>query len=178
MFLNLGIKSLVNSFKFIAASLLLYQPVTENMPTIKHILKATLINVVHLLVKVNTMNKCLQSRLSALLLIGLLLLTQLNSCTKEESNDLICNTENPIEELKWLNNMVRDFSEYEYIRLADYKGQVVFYNVNCDPLVNYVSITYNCKGEALGFTGNLSMDFSNDQLLWKPDNSVCDFNMD
>lgn len=108
----------------------------------------------------------------------IILVLVLSSCSNDDDNNLTCNVEDAVEELVWLNEMVSTLTDYEYIRTANYMGDAIFYNVNCDPTVNYVSILYNCEGEELGFTNDFRDQLSNDQILWLPENSQCSFPVD
>ena len=108
----------------------------------------------------------------------MILILVLYSCSNDDDSNLICSVEDPVEELAWLNEWVATLSEFEYIRSARYLGDDVFYNINCNPLVNYVSILYDCQGKVIGFTGDFRGQFTNDQLLWLPENSQCSFPVD
>ena len=105
----------------------------------------------------------------------ILVLIAVSACSNNDDTST-CNVENPLEELSWLNEWVNTLTDdYEYIRTAKYLGNDVFYNVNCNPLVNYVSSTYNCEGDFIGFTAELRSEFTQDQVLWLPENSECSF---
>lgn len=112
---------------------------------------------------------------SLLTLIIIFTLIIIGSCKKEESNSL-CYVSNPIEELDWLKIMINDFSDYDYIMKANYNGETVFYNGNCNPAANYVSTVYNCNGDAIGYTNDLWDELSNDVLVWQNQESKCNFN--
>ncbi|NIJ44271.1 hypothetical protein FHR24_000710 [Wenyingzhuangia heitensis] len=58
----------------------------------------------------------------------------------------ICKVHTPLEELIWLQDFIKKSGEYEYYMTAKYKGNRVFYYGDCNPLVNYQSVVYNCKG--------------------------------
>jgi len=105
----------------------------------------------------------------------IIFLAVFSSCSNNDDTST-CNVENPLEELSWLNDWVNTLTDdYEYIRTAKYLGNDVFYNVNCDPLVNYVSSTYNCEGDFIGFTAELRSEFTADSILWISENSKCSF---
>lgn len=105
----------------------------------------------------------------------IIFLAVFSSCSNDDDTST-CNVENPLEELSWLNDWVNSLTDdYEYIRTAKYLGNDVFYNVNCDPLVNYVSSAYNCEGYFIGFTAELRSEFTADSILWISENSKCSF---
>lgn len=109
-------------------------------------------------------------------LISILALILIFSCDNEESENNFCDVSNPTEELSWLKTMINNFSDYEYIMVANYEGETVFYNVNCNPLVNSASTVFNCSGDFIGNTNDIRDDLSNERLIWKHANSKCDFN--
>ncbi len=95
------------------------------------------------------------------------------SCEKDYDNT--CNVLNPAEEITWLKEAIDNVKEdeYSYYVMADYDGETVFYYVNCDPLVNYVSIVTNCNGDNLGQLNNLQDELTNMTVLWKHEASKC-----
>tara|TARA_R110001583_G_scaffold167424_1_gene320203 strand:- start:3114 stop:3473 length:360 start_codon:yes stop_codon:yes gene_type:complete len=114
--------------------------------------------------------------LNLLSLVSILTLFVIISCDNEESENNVCNVSNPTEELSWLKTMIIDLSDYDYIMIANYKGETVFYNVNCNPLVNYASTVFNCSGDVIGNTNDIRDELSNDRLIWKRADSKCNFN--
>jgi len=112
-------------------------------------------------------------RLSNLLVVTIILsLFTIVSCEKEESNDS-CNVSNPTEELAWLKTMINDFSDYEYIMSADYKGETVFCYGNCNPAANYIPAVYNCLGDVIGNANDIGDELSDFRLVWKHEDSKC-----
>lgn len=95
------------------------------------------------------------------------------SCNKDESENNYCNVSNPTEELPWLKTMITELSDFNYIMTANYKGKTIFYNRNCDPLVNYASSVFNCSGENIAITSDIDDEFSDVSLLWKHTDSKC-----
>lgn len=108
-------------------------------------------------------------------LTSILTLFIIISCDNEEPENNDCNVSNPTEELSWLKTMIIDSSEYEYIMTANYKDEMVFYNVNCNPLVNYASSVFNCSGDFIGNTNDIHDELSDDRLIWKHADSKCNF---
>ena len=111
-----------------------------------------------------------------LALASILILSVMLSCDKDESKSDPCDVSNPIEELAWLKATIDDLSEYSYIMIADYNGETVFYFGNCNPLANSVSSVYNCNGDFIGYTNDIRSEITNDRLLWKHEDSECNFN--
>jgi len=108
-------------------------------------------------------------------LASILTLLVFFSCEKEDSESNACNVSDPAEELLWLKSILTDLSEFDYIMVANYKGSTVFYNGNCNPVVNYVSVVYNCDGDVIANTYDIRGELSNDRLLWKHADSKCNF---
>ncbi len=54
--------------------------------------------------------------------------------------------------------------------------ETVFYNGNCNPLANYISSVYNCNGDFVGYTNDIQAELSDVSLVWKSENSNCNFN--
>ena len=97
------------------------------------------------------------------------------SCGKEKSENNVCNVSNPVEELVWLKTMTNNLSEYDFIMIANYKGETIFYRGNCNPLANYVSSAYKCNGDVIGYVNDIRSEISGDKLLWKHKDSKCNF---
>jgi len=117
----------------------------------------------------------MQRLLNLLGLVSIITFSVFLSCDKNDSESNACNVSDPAEELPWLKSMLTDLSEYDYIMVANYKGKTVFYNGNCNPVVNYVSVVYNCSGDVIANTNDIRDELSNDRLLWKHVNSKCNF---
>ncbi len=106
---------------------------------------------------------------------GVISLAVFSSCSNDDDTST-CNVEKPLEELSWLNDWVNSLTDdHEYIRTAKYLGNDVFYYLNCDPTVAYASFTRNCEGETIGNTAELKTEFTQDRILWLPENSECSF---
>ncbi len=102
------------------------------------------------------------------------------SCEKDDNTDLgnnKNNLSNPAEEIGWLkeaiNNVKQD--QYAYYVMAKYKGEIVFYYGNCDPAANYVSFIKDFSGNNLGYTNDLYDELSDITILWKHEESKCNF---
>lgn len=106
------------------------------------------------------------------------------SCEKDKQLiDNTCNVTNPAEELNWLKSSIteieqsnQELSKHAYYMVAKYKGETVFYYGNCHPAINYVSHVINCKGDTLGAISDLDDELTDVNLLWKPEESECNFN--
>jgi hypothetical protein len=113
-------------------------------------------------------------------LASMIVTITLFSCDKDENTNSKknnCNVSNPAEEIGWLKDAIDNVKqdEYSYYAMANYKGETVFYYGNCNPAANYVSIIRNCSGENLGYTNDLQADLTDITILWKHENSKCNF---
>lgn len=111
-------------------------------------------------------------------LLGLTLITTfllVASCKEEEPEKTPCYVSDPIEELVWLKQMITHLSDYDFIMIANYKGETVFYNGNCNPAANFFSVVYNWQGVLIASTNDVRNDLSNERLLWQSDNPKCNF---
>lgn len=107
------------------------------------------------------------------------------SCSEESQPNTSCSVENPIEDLDWLAAAIQTLSEsgmsqYLYVTQARYGFVTVFIFGNCCPNCNSIIPVYSCSGDHIGNIGNGEgdIDFSilnNDVVIWKPDNSACNF---
>jgi hypothetical protein len=105
----------------------------------------------------------------------IILFFPLFSCEKDAVNKY--NVSNPTEEIEWLKAGINSTkqNEYSYYVMADFKGETVFYYGNCDPAANYVSFIKNSNGDTLGFTNDLIDQLTDIKIIWKHENSKCDF---
>ena len=105
--------------------------------------------------------------------------TILMSCTNDHENT--CDIADPIEELMWLKEQIDQVKEFEdqlatetiYYSIAKYQGETVFFNTNCDPLVNYASVVYNCNGDQIAYTNDIFDDLSQVSRIWESKPSKC-----
>ncbi|WP_163381778.1 hypothetical protein [Cyclobacterium sp. SYSU L10401] len=102
------------------------------------------------------------------------------SCEKEDPNlspTHLCEVQNPAQEVEWLKTAIDEVrsDEYSYYSTALYQGERVFFYGNCDPLVNYASFIRNCAGDNLGNTNELYDRLSEIKVVWKHENSKCNF---
>ncbi len=111
--------------------------------------------------------------LRVLLITGILVPA---SCAKDQ-DDAPCGADDPAEELAWLKEAIGARSEdgYSYYAIATLNTRTVFYYGNCNPAINYASYLQTCAGDTLGFTSEFVELLSNPRVVWKPDDSVCDF---
>lgn len=95
-----------------------------------------------------------------------------------------CDVLNPVEELQWLKDKIQgleqlgtDQTKYILITMAVYQGETVFIQSNCNPLENSIFPIFNCKGEQIGVTGQISQEsITARSVIWIPVNSVCNVN--
>lgn len=107
------------------------------------------------------------------------------ACNEDADPQPACSVKDPVEDLEWLANEIQtmtesSMSQYLYVTHAKIGSMTVFIFGNCCP--NCLSITpvYNCAGEHIGNIGNGPDDIdpailNHDALLWKPENSMCNF---
>jgi hypothetical protein len=116
------------------------------------------------------------------LLIIMLFTTIIFSCkkdTKAPSNT--CGVASPAQDLPWLKTSISQLLtsnpqmlKYQYVLIADYKGESVFIFGNCDPLAISAFSVFNCSGVKLGEVGDIPpADLKNQKTLWKASDSVC-----
>ena len=114
-----------------------------------------------------------------LLVITIIGVTVLISCKKDNNDPAknTCNVSNPAEELGWLKKEIDSLKndEYSFYVMANYKGETVFINENCNPLIDYMSLVKNCKGDILGYTHVLNDDLSDKTIIWKHEKYKCTF---
>ena len=75
-------------------------------------------------------------------------------CTKEEPREEFCNCKNPINDLPWLRNMVKQYKKtpglYRCISQCTYNDGIEgFYLEPCVSGVEFCAYLYNCRGEEL-----------------------------
>lgn len=125
----------------------------------------------------------MKPRFLLLLLVVSILLTF--SCNEESQPNASCSVENPIEDLDWLAAAIHTMSEsgmsqFLYVTQARYGFTTVFIFGNCCPNCSSIIPVYNCSGDRIGYIGNGDGDIdanllNSDVLVWKADNSSCNF---
>ena len=102
----------------------------------------------------------------------------------EESDD--CSVDNPVEDLVWLCDEIRDreqqpqsdLTQYFYIAQSKYEGETVFIYGNCCPTCNTIVPVLNCEGEQIGLLGHQeeNIDYrvlEQAVIIWKPADHSC-----
>lgn len=117
------------------------------------------------------------------LLLFLMLSLVISSCSKDELDPIQdCNTENVLQDLPWLVELIeaQEQSEigkkYSYISKGIYQGQTVFSVQNCCPFCNSIYLIINCEGETLGFLGSEGIDPSSItdwEVIWRSSENTC-----
>jgi len=114
---------------------------------------------------------------NVLLILGIIL-TLAFSC-KDQGPDLICNVNNPTEDLPWLKSEIErrkqsqnDISKYFYIEQGEYNGQTVFIYNNCCPMCNTILSVYDCNGKKL-FDLDSTIEIKNIKKIWVPEDFPC-----
>lgn len=133
---------------------------------------------IHIYAVLNKNTKIMKKFFSPLGMAIVVVFLTLVSCDDDDNSfENKCNVSDPVEELAWLKAEIDDMSqdEYAYYVMANYKGEAVFYNGNCNPVINYASIVKNCSGEELGNRYDLENDLTDITILWQHEESECDF---
>ena len=115
--------------------------------------------------------------LSLILLLGMIFF----SCQKDELPVLVCGVEDPVEDLDWLNEQIRelegsDFGAFQYFTQAKSGNQDIFILKNCCSNCNSVYPIYDCQGNELGSVGDSRFPMSaisDEKVIWKSSNSLC-----
>lgn len=115
----------------------------------------------------------MQKALVILLLSGLLF-----SC-RENDGPTVCAVDDPVNGIPWIKQKVEEleksnFITYSYLVQSEYKGQPVFYFGSCCPFCKFAIVILDCQGQALSSSIS-SSDLLNSKVIWKPANSVCNF---
>ncbi len=101
------------------------------------------------------------------------------SCSTDDDKDIdnTCNVSDPTEELVWLKEEIDTIKddEFSFYAMATLDGETVFYYGNCNPAVNYISTLRNCSGEVLGNTNDFSDELTDITIIYKHENTQCDF---
>ncbi|WP_258098421.1 hypothetical protein [Marinoscillum pacificum] len=106
-------------------------------------------------------------------------------CSEDESYNISCSRNFPIEEKPWLVGLItqerdnQEFAKYTYFTEATYQGNTVYTYGNCCPNCNYVRTVWNCDGEEIGVIGTQDddikiEDLEDETVVWRDQNTVCD----
>ena len=109
-----------------------------------------------------------------LFLLGGVLLT-LFSC--KNSPIPVCDN-NEGSEVNWVHEQVETLTtlddSYSYIIQVEYKSELVYSVQGCNPAASYILAYYRCNGELIEGPYDDS-DFENATVIWRPDDSPCNF---
>lgn len=122
-----------------------------------------------------------------ILIILIVTFTTNTSCKMDDDNELsnTCNVDNPVEDLIWLKEKIKNLEQSSsinsgdiYISQVNYEGNTIFILGNCCELYNSVSPVYNCKGELISRLGcgDGEINFKileKDIIIWSPPNFKC-----
>jgi hypothetical protein len=105
----------------------------------------------------------------------ILILVILFSC-QEPEDPKNCAVANPVEDLPWLKESIKtsadtNLAEYFYLVQGTYKGATVFTFLNCCPFCRFVPQILDCEGNVI--TNASINDVSNQKVIWRPTQSVC-----
>jgi hypothetical protein len=104
------------------------------------------------------------------------------SCEKDKSIPNTCNVKNPTTDLEWMVNDIKfieqlkpEESQYISISMATYKGESVFFSIYCDPTIDAIFPVRNCSGETIGYWGEIPQEELKDQqVIWRSANCICE----
>lgn len=109
----------------------------------------------------------------------LLLVILLSSWSCSEEETAASCSEQPLEELTWLQKAIKEMEsdQYAYIMQAEYESETVFVYGYCCPACNYVVPVKNCEGELLGNVGDEIEvgKLKEQEMIWQSANSSCYF---
>ncbi|GEM_PF-438751 len=119
-----------------------------------------------------------------LLFLSLLIILMFGACQDEDRFPVCGNDE--ISDIPWFKEKIKEFggegefAQYQYVLAADYQGGKAFIFGNCCPFCLSVFLVYDCNGNELGYLGSgeggiPSSDLMNQTLIWKAENSACNF---
>ena len=119
-----------------------------------------------------------------LLSLSFFLVLILAACQEDDRLPVCGNNE--ITDLAWFDDKIKEFggegefARFQYVLAADYQGGKAFIFGNCCPSCLSVFMVYDCSGNELGYLGSgeggiPSEELLNQTLVWKAENSACNF---
>lgn len=107
----------------------------------------------------------------------LLLLSVLFLSCRENDGPTSCAVADPVNDLAWIKQGIKELEnsnliEYSYLVQATYKGKTVFFFGSCCPFCKFAIVILDCQGDKLSESIS-SSDLTNQKVIWKPANSVC-----
>lgn len=110
-----------------------------------------------------------------------LLIALVSSCvTHDFPNTNTCFVGDPVEQLDWLQDQIREInnyslSRYSYIIQATYHGETVFFSRNCCPAcLSAPPQVLNCEGQPLfSLDAERQSEIRNEQIIWRGANFAC-----
>ena len=104
----------------------------------------------------------------------------ISSCVTHDLSELnTCRVVDPINDLEWLQDHIRDISKsslshYWYITQATYQDQTVFLIRNCCPNCGTVLPVFNCEGDRLfNLDVGRQSEIRNEQIIWRGPDFAC-----
>ena len=120
-----------------------------------------------------------------LVLLVLVCISTISCNNDDDSVSNTCNVSNPVEDLDWLKEKIEELEQtepeslkYLYFSEQNYKNQTIFVLYNCDPLINYFPLVYNCEGnnpdilKTEDFFKFIALK-EGGGIIWKPSTSAC-----
>ncbi|MFC4873526.1 hypothetical protein [Negadavirga shengliensis] len=104
-----------------------------------------------------------------------------SSCHEEIDPNYACSVADPLNNLDWLAERVRETEEsslapYFYISMARYRSKTVFVFRNCCPFCATVTPVVDCSGEEIGHLGSIDPSKLKDEvIIWKDEDFACVF---
>jgi hypothetical protein len=102
-----------------------------------------------------------------------------SSCHEELDPDYACSVADPLNNLDWLAERVRETEEsplapYFYISMARYRSKTVFVFRNCCISCATVTPVVDCSGEVIGYLGSIDPSKLKDEvIIWGGEDFAC-----
>ncbi|MFC4873506.1 hypothetical protein [Negadavirga shengliensis] len=101
------------------------------------------------------------------------------SCHEEIDPNYACSVEDPLNNLDWLAERIREMEEstlssYFYVSMARYRSKTVFVFKNCCPFCATVTPVVDCSGEEIGHLGSIDPSKLKDEvIIWEGEDFAC-----
>lgn len=115
----------------------------------------------------------------------LIIIFLFSACSDDSEPLQACKTENVLEDLPWLNDVIEEQEQsfigrnYSFISTGQYKLKTVFILQNCCPNCSSLPPSvYDCSGNILGYLGSEGIEFDkvkNYEVIWKSSENSCGF---
>jgi hypothetical protein len=131
--------------------------------------------------------KATDCSMNPIIIISLIIITLFSVSCRQPDTDLICNVQDPAENLPWLaekvdelESMSDSFLSYWYISRSVYNGEPVFILGSCCPFCTVLTEVFDCQGNSIGFIeagdNQIPASVANSaRVVWKPADFQCNF---